>query len=280
MTWNDDLLTFVLYQDGVEHSPQRRKLSIVGGQLTDDNVNKRTILHIGNTNDWKGSVRVATTADLSATRTGNTLTASGNGNINTLGGIDGITDLKVGDLILAKNEAAAADNGIWKLTGLGSPTTLWTADRATLADESAEVTPGLTTYVEEGDVNGRTTWLLKTTSVTLNTTALEFECMAVVAAASITSADHPYTMSLGQRVVLANSTGGVITVNLPPAADWKHGMVWVKDSAGQAAVNNITIDGDGVEFIDGAATYIISTAWRGVALYSDGAKIFVLNRGS
>ena len=280
MSWMEDLLTFVLHRNGVEHSPQRRKLNLVGAQLTDDPINGWTTVYIGDMNDWKGSVRAATTADLSATRTGNTLTASGNGNINTLGGIDSITDLDIDDLVLVKNEVSGADNGIWRFVDLGSVSTPWVMQRATLADESVEVTPGLTTYVEEGTVNGRTTWRLRTTSVVLNTTALSWESMVVNPCVSINQADSPYTVKLGQRVVLANPILAPITVLLPPAAEWRYGEIQVKDAAGNASAQTITIDPNGTEQIDGAATYVISTDYRGVTLYSDGSAIRVLNRSS
>lgn len=278
MTWMEDLLTFVLHASGVEHSPQRRKLNFIGAQLTDDAQNEWTTVYIGNTNDWKGSVRVATTADLSATRTGNTLTAIANGNINTGGGIDGVTTLAVGDLFLGKNEAAGADNGIWRFTDLGTAATPWTADRATLANESVEVTPGLTTYVEEGTANGGSTWQLKTTNVILNTTVLEFKSLTSIGYDLISNADSPYNANLALRTILADSALGPITVNLPPAADWEGETFYIKDSGGNAAAQTITVNPDAAETIDGAVLYNITNNYRSVAAYSDGAAIHIVNR--
>jgi hypothetical protein len=122
--------------------------------------------------DTKASVRVATTTTLPAnTRSGNVLTASANG---VLAAIDGVT-LIVGDRVLVKNEATGANNGIYTVTSVGSGGTPWTMTRATDADTSAEVTPELYTFVEEGTVNTGGGWRLITAApITLNTTALVF----------------------------------------------------------------------------------------------------------
>jgi hypothetical protein len=122
--------------------------------------------------DVKASVRVATTAALASnTRSGNILTASANG---ALASIDGVS-LSVSDRLLVKNEATGANNGIYTVTSLGSGGTPWTMTRATDADSSTEVTPGLFVFAEEGTTNGDTGWVLTTNqTVTLNTTALTF----------------------------------------------------------------------------------------------------------
>lgn len=273
MSWLEDLLTFRLFQNGTEQSPQRRALDFIGASLEDDAANQRTVVRIGSTSDWKGSVRVATLVDMAATRTGNTLTASGNGNINTLGGIDGITDLAVGELALFRAEAAKADNGIWKFTDLGTAGTPWVAARATLANESAEVTSGLTTFVEEGTFNGGTVWRLRTVNpIVLNTTLLTFESMTVEPHVNLTNADTPYTALTGQRVLLCDTTGGVLSITLPPGDEWPQTFYWIKDVGGNAAANNITIDHDGGT-IDGAANLVINVNRQAVALYSDGTGV-------
>jgi hypothetical protein len=274
----EDLLTFVLHVGGVEHSPQRRKLNFIGAALSDDPINEWTNVYIGNTNDWKDSVRVATTEDMAAARVNNTLTASGNGNINTIGGIDTITNLALDDLVLVRSEAAASDNGIYRITDLGTAGTPWVMVRATLADDSEEVTTGLTTYVEEGALYGRTTWTLKTLNVILNTTILEFESIDVVPSVPITFADSPYTATVQRRVILADTSGGAIVINIPPAADWKGGTITVKDAVGNAAAAAISMIPNGGEKIDGAGAVSITVAWRAFVLYSDGSNVFNIGR--
>jgi hypothetical protein len=87
--------------------------------------------------------------------------------------IDGVT-MVVGDrvLLLAQGGAVATPhlaNGIYIWNGAAVPMT-----RSTDADSSAEVTPGMFSFVEEGTVQD-TGWVLTTNApVTLGTTALAF----------------------------------------------------------------------------------------------------------
>jgi len=102
--------------------------------------------------DIKDSVHVATTANitLSGTQT-----------------IDGI-DVEAGDRVLVKNQTAGDDNGIY-VVAAGA----WS--RATDANISAEVTPGMFVFVEEGTTNGDNGFVLTTDApITLDTTSLTF----------------------------------------------------------------------------------------------------------
>lgn len=106
--------------------------------------------------DPKGSVRAATTA------AGTLATSFANGQV-----IDGIT-LATGDRILIKDQAAAAENGIYTVNASGAPT------RATDMDAWTEV-PGAHTFVEVGTVNADTGWVATADQGgTLNTTAIPF----------------------------------------------------------------------------------------------------------
>lgn len=122
--------------------------------------------------DVKASVRAATAAALPAyTRSGNILTASANG---ALAAVDGVT-LVAADRLLVKNGAAGADNGLYTVTQVGTGGTPYILTRSTDADVSAEVTPGMYTFVEEGTTLADTGWVLSTNApITLNTTALTF----------------------------------------------------------------------------------------------------------
>lgn len=267
--WLGDVIALEAFEGSEPHSPQRRAVSFIGASVEDDPVNRRTVIRIGSTADWKGSVRVATTVDLAAVRTGNTLTKSANGSINSPG-IDGITNLALEQLVLVKNESALADNGIYKITDLGSPSTKWVMVRADLASKSAEVTTGLTTYVEEGTVNARTIWRLRTLNpISLNVTGLTFESLPVTPPVFVSTAIGTYTANTAQRVILADSTAGPFAIVLPPPDEWGGGFFWVKDIGGAAGANNISIEADGGT-IDGGANLIININRRAFCLYSDG----------
>ena len=102
--------------------------------------------------DVKQSVKVATTANitLSGTQT-----------------IDGVA-LSVGDRVLVKNQTTASENGIYVVASSG-----WS--RATDADENAEVTSGMFTFIEQGSVNSDTGFVLTTDgTITVGSTNLEF----------------------------------------------------------------------------------------------------------
>ena len=102
--------------------------------------------------DIKDSVHVATTGNitLSGTQT-----------------IDG-TAVEAGDRVLVKNQTAGDDNGIY-VVAAGA----WS--RATDANISAEVTPGMFVFVEEGTTNGDNGFVLTTDApITLDTTSLTF----------------------------------------------------------------------------------------------------------
>lgn len=85
-----------------------------------------------------------------------------------------------------------------------------------------------------------------------------------------------YTVKTTDYIV--EVTGGLpFTITLPKAAVAGKGRVFViKDGSGGAGTNNITIDGDGSETIDGAATKVIATNYAAVWLYSSGTAWFTI----
>lgn len=107
--------------------------------------------------DAKGSVRAATTA-------AGTLASS----FENTDVVDGVT-LATGDRILIKNQAAAAENGIYTVNASGAPT------RATDMDAWTEV-PGAFVAVELGTSNADTVWLCTADQGgTINTTAITWQ---------------------------------------------------------------------------------------------------------
>jgi hypothetical protein len=110
--------------------------------------------------DVKGSVRLASVANVTGTYTA-TGGTSARGQItaapNTL---DGVT-LVAGNRILLKDQTTAAQDGIWTVTTVGTGSTgVW--DRAQDWDQDSDVSAGAFMFVEEGTVNGDTGWVLTT----------------------------------------------------------------------------------------------------------------------
>lgn len=135
----------------------QRIVNVASPSTGTDAVNKNYVDGLVNGQDWKASVRAATTA------AGTLASSFENGDV-----IDGVT-LATNDRILIKNQASGAENGIYVVNATGAPT------RATDADASAEVTANMTVMVEEGTVNADTAWTLSNNgAIVLGTTALTF----------------------------------------------------------------------------------------------------------
>lgn len=89
---------------------------------------------------------------------------------------------------------------------------------------------------------------------------------------TITFADTPYTVTILEDVVLVNTTGGDVTVNLPAAATAVR-AVHIKKLV---AANTVTIDPDGAETIDGSSTVAFTAQYESVSLVSDGSNWHVI----
>ncbi|MCL1861774.1 MAG: phage tail protein, partial [Proteobacteria bacterium] len=117
-------------------------LDVAVGQIT-DRIDRQ---------DAKDSARVATTGAVS---------------LSGLQAIDGVA-LSPGSRVLVKDQSDASSNGIY-IASAGA----WA--RATDADTSSKVTPGLFLAIEEGDAHGGSMWQLVTPApIVLDSTALQF----------------------------------------------------------------------------------------------------------
>lgn len=113
-------------------------------------VNKTYVDSVANGLDVKKSVRVATTADLSATynNSNGTLTATSNGAIS----IDGVT-LSTNDRVLVKDQTDAVENGFYLVTNTGGASAAFVLTRTPDANDADELTGGAFTFVEQGSTN-------------------------------------------------------------------------------------------------------------------------------
>ena len=120
--------------------------------------------------DIKESVLVATTSNISGTYNNGsgTITAGSNGAFS----VDGQTPSQ-GARVLVKDQSAAAENGIYTLTTVGSGGAPFILTRADDADESANLTGGTFVFVETGTANGENGFVFTHDGApTLGTTAL------------------------------------------------------------------------------------------------------------
>lgn len=75
----------------------------------------------------------------------------------------------------------------------------------------------------------------------------------------ISFANSPYTVLPTDYLILVDTAGGAVTINMMPAAARGNIEVEIKDSTGHAQANNISVVGNGAETSDGLATYPIAS---------------------
>ena len=140
---------------------------------SDSLVNKSYVDSVANGLDVKASVRVATTADLSATynNSNGTLTANANGAIS----IDSVS-LSLNDRVLVKDQTTQTQNGFYKVTTVGSGSAAFVLTRTPDANEASEITGGAFTFVEEGTANADNGYVATHNGIpTLGTTNITFD---------------------------------------------------------------------------------------------------------
>lgn len=241
----------------------------------------------------KVASQAATTANLSATRTSNVLTATGNGAFPAQ---DGVT-LTINQVLLVKNQTAPEDNGLYSITTVGNGSTPYALTRTVDADSSPEVVNGIFTLVLGGTQAG--TWALTTPDpITLNTTGLTWVQTSAgfsgVAGHGIDISGNTISVLIGGSttytqygIVYASTTAAISQLGLGTTSQVLHGNASGAPTWGSivnadiaAATINLTTKVTGVLPIANGGT---NNASPGVTLggiyYADGSK-FVLAAGT
>lgn len=78
----------------------------------------------------------------------------------------------------------------------------------------------------------------------------------------------------GDYLIVADATGGAITMALPPAA-LVPGRIYAFKRVNSGA-NAVVIDPNASETIDGAATYTLSAQWNSVTIMNNGIAWFII----
>lgn len=195
----------------------------------------------GGSVDWKDSVRVATTANIT---------------LSSQQTIDGIF-VTTGTRVLVKDQTTGSENGIYL-----SSTGAWS--RATDADADAEVTAGLAVTVTEGTVGADTQWLLTTDdTITLGTTSLTFEQFTGGSGVTVVTGSAPITSSGGNTPDIGISAATTSAAGSMSAAD-KTKLDGVASSANNYSHPNhsgdVTSAGDGAQTIAANAVTLTKMA--------------------
>lgn len=142
---------------------------------------------------------------------GATLTANANGALS----IDSSSPT-VGQRVLIKDQATAAQNGIYLVTAAGDASNPFVLTRTTDFDTSSEAVTGAMIFVDSGVANASTRWQLITPApITIGTTALNFN--QIGGAGSSYNAGTGLslvgsTFSIANTAVTAGSYGGVSAI--------------------------------------------------------------------
>lgn len=133
--------------------------------------------------NWRAPVRAVTTGIIamvaSGSGVGKTLTSLVPAALSgLLGSFDGVA-IGVGDRVLVTSALLGVTSpslGIYTVTNAGSVITSFVLTRATDADTSAEMPPGTTVYVTQGNLNAGTQWSMTTYGpIVLDTTVINFQ---------------------------------------------------------------------------------------------------------
>lgn len=90
---------------------------------------------------------------------------------------------------------------------------------------------------------------------------------------AIRSTSSSITADFNDGMILVDATGGARTITLKAATNMA-GKVYVVKKV-DASANTVTVDGNGAETVDGAATYVLTVQWQAVTVRCNGTAWFV-----
>lgn len=86
-----------------------------------------------------------------------------------------------------------------------------------------------------------------------------------------------YTITADDSTIRVDTSGAAgFTVTLPTAVGITGRQYTVKDVGGNASIENITIDGNGTETIDGGTTVLLDANYESITVVSDGANWMII----
>lgn len=156
----------------------------------------------------------ATTGNLNATYSngtlgvGATLTNAGALAAFSADGVAGVLNRRV----LVKSQTNAAQNGIYKLTTVGSGAVPWVLTRATDYDEAAEILENTYTLVRYGDTCAEAIWAMSGDDpITMGTTDIPFTKVSFAGSSASTSSPGAVQLASDAEAQAMSSTGRALT---------------------------------------------------------------------
>jgi len=151
---------------------------------------------------FKNACYAATTANLTATYANG---ASGVGATLTNSGalaafsVDG-TSPTSGSRILVKNQSSTLQNGIYSLTTVGSGAIAWVLTRVTDYNAASQMNPGDFIIIENGTLNGETSWTQTATVSTIGTSPILFSSFTTKLASGTVTSDSVLVGGSGNEI--------------------------------------------------------------------------------
>ena len=98
----------------------------------------------------------------------------------------------------------------------------------------------------------------------------------VLSISAITNVDSPYAPGVPAFEVLitVDASGGAVTVNLPTVANWSNKVIRIKKI--DSSANAVTINANGTETIDGAASQSLAAQYDSINITSDGVNAWII----
>jgi hypothetical protein len=150
------------------------------------------------------SCAAATTANLNATPAGAGVGATlTNAGAMAAFSVDGYS-ASLNDRILVKNQTLSQHNGVYILTTVGSGAVNWVLSRATDYDTNTEIIPGTLVAVNNGTINGTTSWLQTATVTVVDTDPVVFSQFTFAPSSFFLIANN---LSEGNPTTMRNNLG-------------------------------------------------------------------------
>ena len=110
-----------------------------------------------------------------------------------------------------------------------------------------------------------TTWFVSSSGTTVNQ-ANNWQAVRAITSTA--------TLGWDDNTVFADATSGAITVNLRAATNMTGKVYTIKKT--DASANAVTVDPNGTETVDGAATYALTVQYQSVTIACDGTNWYIL----